>query len=250
MTSVAVTSGLENKRILVTGAARGLGRALVEHLVASGANVAAADIDTVGLKTWSDGIEGVASFAVDVASEDSVTELIDGAMRALGGLDGVVNNAGRVAVTRAAAADISLREFDEVMAVNARGPWLIYRAAHDALADGGGSVVNISSETAFTGSQNLSHYVTTKAAVVGLTKALCNEGGQDGIRVNAIAPGFLDTPGGRAIGDPDTYDVSGTPLARVGLPEDVVGAIAFLLSDASSFVSGQVLLVNGGRTCH
>ena len=136
------------------------------------------------------------------------------------------------------------------MAVNAKGVWLMTRAATPVLAEGGGSVVNLSSETAFTGATGFSHYVASKAAVVGLTRAFARELGPLGIRVNAIAPGYTDTEGGRTIGDPATYDVSATPLGRVALPTDMTGAAVFLLGPESAFVSGQVLLVNGGRTAH
>ncbi|HEY5171724.1 MAG TPA: SDR family oxidoreductase, partial [Acidimicrobiia bacterium] len=135
-----------------------------------------------------------------------------------------------------------------VMAVNVRGPWLMYRAALPFLAaSGGGSVVNLASEVAYSGSTNLAHYVASKAAVVGLTRALAREAGADKVRVNAVAPGFTDTEGARALGDPDSYDTTPTPLGRVGHPDDIVGAVAFLLSPASNFITGQVLLVNGGR---
>jgi NAD(P)-dependent dehydrogenase (short-subunit alcohol dehydrogenase family) len=134
------------------------------------------------------------------------------------------------------------------MAVNVRGPWLMYRAALPVLAaGGGGSVVNLASEVAYSGSTNLAHCVASKAAVVGLTRALAREAGADNVRVNAVAPGFTDTEGGRAIGDPAIYDTTATPLGRVGHPDDIVGAVAFLLSAASGFITGQVLLVNGGR---
>lgn len=243
------TAGLDGRRVLVTGAARGLGRAVCEHLLASGARVAGVDLDVATLRAWAP--DGVHVARCDVADETSVRTAVDAAARALRGLDGVVSNAARVAVTRAPAGEIDVKEFDDVLSVNVRGPWLVYRAAHPWLvAAGGGAVVNLASETAFSGSRNLSHYVASKAAVVGLTRALAREGGPDGIRVNAVAPGFTDTEGARGIGDPDTYDTSATPLRRVGLPNDVTGAVAFLLTDGAAFVSGQTLLVNGGRVCH
>jgi NAD(P)-dependent dehydrogenase (short-subunit alcohol dehydrogenase family) len=134
------------------------------------------------------------------------------------------------------------------LAVNVRGPWLMYRATLPVLVStGGGSIVNLASEVAYSGSANLAHYAASKAAVVGLTRALAREAGANKVRVNAVAPGFIDTEGARAIGDPDTYDTTTTPLGRVGQPDDVVGAVGFLLSAASAFMTGQVLLVNGGR---
>ena len=107
--------------------------------------------------------------------------------------------------------------------------------------------MNLASETAFTGSQGFSHYVASKAAVIGLTRAFARELGPIGIRVNAIAPGYTDTEGGREMGDPATYDVTATPLGRVAEPEDMVGTLLHLLGPGSAFVTGQVALVNGGR---
>jgi NAD(P)-dependent dehydrogenase (short-subunit alcohol dehydrogenase family) len=112
---------------------------------------------------------------------------------------------------------------------------------------GGGSIVNMASEVAFSGSPGLAHYVASKAAVVGLTRTLARELGPSQIRVNAIAPGFIPTQASQGMLAEARYDTSGTPLGRVGQPADLLGALAFLVSDESSFVTGQTLLVNGGR---
>ena len=161
----------------------------------------------------------------------------------------IVNNAAIVGgLTRAPIDQIPAAEFDRVMQVNVKGAWLMARAAHGVMRDaGGGSIINLSSEVAYSGSRNLSHYVTSKAAIIGLTRALAREFGSECIRVNALAPGYTDTEGARHLADPSSYDVSQTPLGRVGQPTDLLGALIFLLSDESAFVSGQVLLVNGGR---
>jgi NAD(P)-dependent dehydrogenase (short-subunit alcohol dehydrogenase family) len=241
------TKDLDGSRVLVTGAARGIGRAVVRHLVDSGALVFAVDIDTAGLEQAFNR-SAVGTRTCDVSDEVQVAQTVAAAADKFGGIDGVVNSAAIVAVTRKPAAHVEIDEFNRVMAVNVRGPWLMYRAALPVLAaGGGGSVVNLASEVAYSGSTNLAHYVASKAAVVGLTRALAREAGTEKVRVNAVAPGFTDTEGARAIGDPDSYDTTTTPLGRVGHPDDVVGAVAFLLSAASGFITGQVLLVNGGR---
>ncbi len=247
------TAGLDGLRVLVTGAARGIGRGIVEHLLASGAIVLATDVDEAGLAALP-GHEALHCVRCDVGDEASVAAAADAAREELGGLDGVVNNAALVAVTRARAEEIPVAEFDRVLAVNVRGPWLVYRATSEMLEraapslPGGASVVNLSSETALTGSHHLSQYATSKAAVLGLTRSLAREAGPRGIRVNAVAPGFTDTEGARALADPARYDTSATPLGRVAGPSDVVGPVAYLLSPAAAFVTGQVLVANGGRT--
>jgi NAD(P)-dependent dehydrogenase (short-subunit alcohol dehydrogenase family) len=216
-------------RVLVTGAARGLGRAFVEALEARGDDVLGVDL-----------VDGC-----DVTSEADCAAAVAVAVERFGGLDGLVNNAGIVSVTRGSCRSIPVEEWDRVLAVNAKGTWLMTRAAIPALSQGA-SIVNLASETAFSGSHGMSHYVASKAAVIGLTRALARELGPS-IRVNAIAPGYTDTEGGRGIGDPDTYDVRPTPLGRVARPEDMVGTLLHLLGPGSAFVTGQILLVNGGR---
>lgn len=236
-------------RVLVTGGASGLGRAFVLALAEGGASVMAADLNEAGLEQTVALASGdVRTTLCDVSDEAACDGAVEATVSAFGGLDALVNNAGIVAVTRAPAREISVEEFDRVMAVNVRGTWLMCRSAIPALTEaGGGSIVNLASETAFSGSRGMTHYVASKGAVVSLTRALARELGPAGIRVNAIAPGYTDTEGGREIGDPATYDVAGTPLGRVARPDDMVGTLLYLLGPGSGFVSGQVVLVNGGR---
>jgi NAD(P)-dependent dehydrogenase (short-subunit alcohol dehydrogenase family) len=115
---------------------------------------------------------------------------------------------------------------------------------------GGGSILNMASAVAFSGSPGLAHYVTSKAAVIGLTRVLARELGPAQIRVNALAPGFIPTEGSITMTAANEYDVGRTPLGRLGTPGDLLGALAFLVSDESAFITGQTLLVNGGRLSH
>ena len=143
--------------------------------------------------------------------------------------------------------EIPLDEWDRMFAVNVRGSFLCARAAAAAMAEGGGSIVNVASETALTGSHGFVHYVASKGAVMAMTRALANELGPRGIRVNCVAPGFTPTPGSEVLGE---YDPSRTPLGRVMRPDDLLGTFCYLLSDDSAFVSGQTIVVNGGRVPH
>jgi NAD(P)-dependent dehydrogenase (short-subunit alcohol dehydrogenase family) len=224
-------------RVLVTGAARGLGLEFAVHLVRSGARVLGVDV----LDVLDPGFPVV---PVDVTAPRALTEAVK---EELGGLDAVVNNAAVVDLERRPFWEIPEEEWDRVMAVNVKGTWLVTRAVVPLLRrGGGGSIVNIASEVAFSGSPGLAHYAASKGAVISLTRVLARELGPDGIRVNAIAPGYIPTEASKAMA-PDGYDASRTPLGRVGEPRDLLGTLDFLLSDASAFVTGQTLLVNGGR---
>jgi NAD(P)-dependent dehydrogenase (short-subunit alcohol dehydrogenase family) len=245
---------LAGKRVIVTGAARGLGREFALHLAGLGARVLAADVDGEQLEATA-GLAASRSTPVltalaDVASAEQARSLASRAAELLGGLDALVNNAAVVAgLARRPFEQIPEPEWDRVLSVNVKGVWLCCAATVPLLrAAGGGSIVNLASEVAFSGSPGLAHYVTSKAAVIGLTRVLARELGAGQIRVNALAPGFIDSDGSRAMLGGAAYDTSATPLGRVGTPADLLGALAFLVSDESAFVSGQTLLVNGGRT--
>ena len=135
-----------------------------------------------------------------------------------------------------------------MLQVNVKGTWLCAKAAVPLMREAGrGSVVNMASEVAFSGSAGLAHYVTSKAAIIGLTRVLARELGPSQIRVNALAPGFIPTEGSTTMTAATEYDVGPTPLGRLGTPDDLLGALAFLVSDESAFITGQTLLVNGGR---
>jgi NAD(P)-dependent dehydrogenase (short-subunit alcohol dehydrogenase family) len=241
---------LADKRIIVTGAARGLGREFVLHLASLGARVLAADVvglDDTCARARSGGLE-VLSAVVDVRSSSDTRALAQTAADALGGVDALVNNAAIVSLERRPFDEITEEEWDRVFNVNVKGAWLCAAAVAPLLRDaGGGSIVNLASEVAFSGSPGVAHYDASKAAIVGLTRVLARELGPAQIRVNALAPGFIPTEGSTVMLGGRQYDVSRTPLGRLGQPQDLLGALAFLVSDESAFVTGQTLLVNGGR---
>ena len=183
-----------------------------------------------------------ADVTCDVSDAAQVAELFAGA----GPVDGLVNSAALL-VDRQRFDEIALDEWDRMFAVNVRGSFLCARAAAAAMDGRGGSIVNVASETALTGSHGFVHYVASKGAVMAMTRALANELGPHGIRVNCVAPGFTPTPGSEVLG---SYDPSRTPLGRVMRPDDLLGTFCYLLSDDSAFVSGQTIVVNGGRVPH
>ena len=223
---------LTGRRIVVTGAAPGS----VPRLRASSGRAAA---------TWSRSTSSAgADVRCDVANADEVDAVFD-EIGAAGPIDGLLNNAALI-VSRKAHDEIPLDEWDRMFDVNVKGTYLCSRAAVRHMGTGG-SIVNVASETAFTGSHGFAHYVASKGAVVSLTRALANELGAKGIRVNCVAPGFTPTPGSAGLGP---YDPARTPLGRVMEPSDLLGTFCYLLSDDSAFVSGQTTLVNGGRVPH
>jgi NAD(P)-dependent dehydrogenase (short-subunit alcohol dehydrogenase family) len=212
---------------VVTGAARGIGAALASEVRGRGAEVTTADI----------------AAGADVVCDVSDPDQVAGLFAAAGEVDGLVNSAALL-VGRKTYDEIDLDEWDRMFAVNVRGSFLCARAAAAAMGDRGGSIVNIASETAVTGSHGFVHYVASKGAVIAMTRALANELGRRGIRVNCVAPGFTPTEGSAVLG---SYDPSRTPLGRVMRPDDLLGTFCYLLSDDSAFLSGQTILVNGGR---
>ena len=225
---------MEGLRIVVTGAARGIGHALAVELRHRGAEVVTLDLDPDG---------------VDHRCDVSDAEQVDTVFGEIGDIDGLVNNAALL-VGRRRFEDIPLDEWDRMLAVNVTGTFLCMRAASSRMPRGG-SIVNLASETAFTGSFGFVHYVASKGAVVSMSRALARELGPRNIRVNTVAPGFTpETAGASVLGSAGTYDVSGTPLGRVATVSDLLGTIIFLLSPDSAFVSGQAILVNGGRIAH
>jgi 3-oxoacyl-[acyl-carrier protein] reductase len=245
---------LKDKTAIVTGAARGLGRTFCTALAGEGAKIIALDIaepdETVRMIEASGGTaKGVRA---DITVEADCRKAAEETVAAFGSIDILVNNAAIIfGIVRKPFYEIDPEEWDRVMTVNVKGAWLCIRAVFPYMQrQGKGKIVNLSSETYFTGSHGFVHYVTSKAGVVGLTRSLSVELGPHNITVNALAPGFTDSESSRSIADVTKYDTSLTPMGRLQQPDDLVGALIFLSSDDSDFMTGQSILVDGGRVKH
>jgi len=248
---------LEDKVAIVTGGASGLGKTFCLALAEQGAKLVVADIKDEEAQKTAREIQAkggsALSLKVDVTSEEATLGMAQGTLKQFGRIDILVNNAAMVyGITRKPFTEIPPAEWDKLMAVNLKGVFLCARAVFPQMKkQGKGKIINLTSETAFTGSRNMVHYVTSKGGIISFTRALAAEVGQYGICVNAIGPGFTDSESSRSLtNDITRYDVSLTPLGRLEVPEDLVGALIFLAGDESDFVTGQTLVVDGGRYMH
>lgn len=242
---------LAGKRVVVTGAAGGLGRAFAEAFAREGAKVVVADINLKGAEETA-ALIGAAAVAaqVDVTSQASTTALAALAAERLGGIDVLVNNAAIYAgLERKGFESIDEAVWDRVMAVNVKGPWQMTRAVAPHLrAAGGGAVINVSSATVMSGSPEWLHYVSSKGAVIAMTRALARELGDDRVTVNALAPGFTLTEASLGlIEDAASYGITRGAIKRAAGSDDIVGAALFLASPLASFITGQTLIIDGGR---
>ena len=240
-----MSGSLEGKVAVVTGGAQGIGRAIADGLEGEGATVAIADLNPPS--------EGIRA---DVSSEEDVQRLADEVVERHGGIDILVNNAGLYASLQMRPfTEIPLEEWRRVMDVNVASMFLACRAVVPRMRErGGGKIVNISSGTPFRGVPFLLHYVTSKGAIVALTRALAKELGRDGIHVNCVAPGFTISKGVEE--HPEVIEalrdvsVAARTLQRDQLPEDVAGAVVFLCSSGADFVTGQTMVIDGGQYFH
>ncbi|MGH1575784.1 SDR family NAD(P)-dependent oxidoreductase [Planktotalea sp.] len=245
---------LNGKRVIVTGAAGGLGRAFCESLAAAGAKVVAADIDEAGAAQTAKDIcangDTCISGGVDVASGESCDALIAQVVNAFGGVDVLVNNAALYGtLNRAPFEQLEDAEWDRVLSVNVKGVWNMTRVASNALkASGSGSIINIASATVYSGSPEWMHYVASKGAVIAMTRVMAKELGGDNVRANVIAPGITLTEASMTLmDDAKTYGASRAALKRNGEVDDICGGVLYLASDLSKYTSGQTLVIDGGK---
>ncbi len=249
---------LEGRTVIVTGGGKGIGKVYAQEFAKAGARVVAADIDEAAAKAVAEALcaEGLAALGLgtDISSEQSTRAMAQATLDRFGTIDVLINNASLMSVLpRRSWLEIPVEEWDRVMAVNLRGMFLSCRAVFPAMkAQKRGKIVNISSSRFFEGTPNRLHYTTSKSGVVGFTRALAREVGEFGITVNALAPGVTqsETQVASSSGNYLAARVAGRAIERVEVPEDLVGAVMFLSSPASDFMTGQTLLVDGGKMMH
>jgi NAD(P)-dependent dehydrogenase (short-subunit alcohol dehydrogenase family) len=246
--------GLKGKRVIVTGAAGGLGRTFAVAFADAGARIVATDVNISGADETARMIADSGGEAhacrVDVTDASSLAALALCARDKLGGLDCLVNNAAVYAgLARKSFETITEAQWDRVMAVNVKGAWMAIKATAPLLREaGGGTIINISSATVMSGSPMWLHYVSSKGAIIAMTRALARELGDDRITVNALAPGFTLTEASLdLIENAAEYGVARGAIKRAAAPHDMVGAALFLASTHAAFMTGQTLIVDGGR---
>ena len=247
-----ISTSLSGQPAIVTGAARGLGRAIAYTLAAAGAKVACVDINVETLKETIDGIRAAGgtaeAIACNVTDSARVAEVVDEVTKMWGGLQILVNNAG---ITRD---NMILRmkdeQWDAVININLRGTFLFTRsAAKPMIKQHGGRIINIASVSGLMGNPGQANYSASKAGVIGLTRTVAMELAGRNVTVNAVAPGFIATDMTAALGEEMIAQIKKeVPLGRMGQPQDVADAVLFLASDAASFITGHVLTVDGGIT--
>ncbi|MET4783505.1 glucose 1-dehydrogenase [Glaciihabitans sp. UYNi722] len=251
---------LSDRVAIITGAGHGIGKVYARRFVAEGASVVLADIDGSSVEEGAEelrkkGFQAI-GVQVDVRDQGSMNAMADAATSAFGKITVLINNAAlfaTVPMSRSPFNEIEVEEWDRMMAINLRGPWLAARAVFPAMTKQGyGKVVNISSGTALKGSASRIHYVTSKAGILGFTKTLAREMAPSGITVNCVAPGSTlseEHPDADTLAMRDAAK-SDRAIARVQHPSDLEGAVVFFASADSDFITGQTLVIDGGSFMH
>ncbi|MCP1384742.1 SDR family NAD(P)-dependent oxidoreductase [Runella salmonicolor] len=240
---------LKDKIVVITGAAGGLGRAFAQAFVAQGAKVVVCDKNYAGAQETAQMLGGLA-LEVDVTSEQSVEKMANEVLATFGKIDILVNNAAIYAtIQRKPFYELTEAEWDLVLDVNLKGVWLVSKAVCRSMrANNYGKIINISSATVMSGSPNWSHYVASKGGVIGLTRSMAKELGDFNINVNAIAPGFTLTEASLGLMENAAkYGVDRGAIKRPSTMEDIVGTALYLASPAADFVTGQTIVVDGGK---
>ena len=241
---------LQNKVALITGGAQGIGKTISEELVQNGAHVVLGDVNLEGAQATAEAINNnggsASAIKIDVSNPAEVKQVFDSILKDKKPVDILINNAG---ITRDGLM-IRMKEldWDSVLNINLKGTFLCsQQAAKQMMKQKSGAIVNIASIVGVMGNFGQANYSASKAGVIGLTKTLAREVASRGIRVNAVAPGFIDTEMTRVLDESVRQSlIEQIPMAKLGLPEDVARCVAFLVSDRSSYITGQVINVNGG----
>jgi 3-oxoacyl-[acyl-carrier protein] reductase len=249
---------LAGRVVVITGGGKGIGKVYAEEFAKAGARVVAADIDGTAAKSVAEALsaQGLASIGLvtDIASEASTNAMAQAALDHFGAIDVLINNASLMSVLpRRSWLEIPVEEWDRVMAVNLRGMFLSCRSVFPTMKTRGrGKIVNISSSRVWEGTPNRLHYTTSKAGVIGFTRALAREVAEFGVTVNAVTPGMTqsDTQVASSSANYLATRVVGRAIERVQVPADLVGAVMFLSSSASDFMTGQTINVDGGKAMH
>jgi 3-oxoacyl-[acyl-carrier protein] reductase len=249
-----IVGRLDDRVIIVTGGAAGIGRAYIEGFVAEGAKVVVADIDGDGATVAAAEVEAgggeALAVTVDVSDPAETEAMAKATLDRFGRIDGLVNNAAiaiRVKHVNAPVEELPIEEWDRVIAVNLRGPFLCCRAVLPHMKSRGyGKIINIASGTFFKGTPFISNYVASKGGVIGLTRTLAREAGPSGITVNCIAPGLTASETEEMPASHYEARVPDRAIKRVEVPEDLVGAAIFFMSSDSDFMTGQSIIIDGG----